>query len=74
MSLVVSVNDEWWKWTVDILYVSNELVIASLPCTIRPIFSSFLTFCWCFTRLSAGTIKSAKYRNSENISHIVSEN
>ena len=55
----------------DIFYVSDKLVIARLSRTIWPIFSSFLIFCFYFTRLKAREISPQDMRNSENIGHIV---
>ena len=55
----------------DIFYVSGKLVIARLSRTIWPIFSSFLIFCFYFTRLKAREISQQNMRNSENIGHIV---
>ena len=55
----------------DILYVSDKLVIARLSRTIWAIFSSFLIFCFYFTRLKAREISRQNMRNSENIDHII---
>ena len=56
---------------VDILYVSDKLVITPLLRTIWPIFSSFLVFCYYFNRLNAGEISQQNVRNSDNIGHTV---
>ena len=58
---------------VDISYVSDKLVIARLSRTIWSIFSSFLIFCFYFTRLKAREISRQNMRNSENIGHVVLE-
>ena len=55
----------------DIFYVSDKLVIAYLSCTLWPIFSSFLIFCFYLTRLKAREISWQNMRNSENIDHVV---
>ena len=55
----------------DIFYLSDKPVIARLSRTIWPIFSSFLIFCFYFTRLKACEISRQNMKNSENIGHIV---
>ena len=45
------------------LHFRDELVIARLPCTVWPIYFSFLTFCYF----------SQNMRNSENIGHLALE-
>ena len=56
---------------VDILYVSDRLVIARLPCKIWSIFSLFLIFSCYLIRLKAREISWQNMRNSENIGHFV---
>ena len=45
--------------------------MAGFSRTIWLMFSSFLIFCFCFTRLKAREISRHNMRNSENIGHIV---
>ena len=51
--------------TIDILHVSDKLVIARLPRIIWSIFSSFLIFCCYFTHLKACEIRSQVGKISE---------
>ena len=51
------------------MLVSDKLVIAHLPRTIWPIFSSFLIFYCYFTRLKVCEINWQDMRNLENIGH-----
>ena len=51
---------------VDILYVSDNLVIACLPCAMWQIFSSFFIF----YSPKGSTNSLAKNRKPENIGHI----
>ena len=55
---------------VDILYVSDKLVIARFSRTKWPIISSFLIFCSYFTRLKVREVSRQNMRNEENIGHI----
>ena len=55
---------------VNIFHVSDKLVIACLPLTIWPIFSSFLIFSCYFTRLKDYEISRQIMRNPRNIGHI----
>ena len=57
--------------TVDISYVSDKLVIERLPCTIWPVFSSFLIFSGISLPLKTREISRQNIRNSENIGPIV---
>ena len=50
---------------LDVLYVSDKLVIARLPCTMWPIFSSFLKFCCYYTRLKSGEISETQRKTSQ---------
>ena len=65
------INVELQKQKADIFHDSDKLVIARLSRTIWPIFSSFLIFCFYFTRLKACEISRQNMRNLENIGHIV---
>ena len=55
----------------DCFHVSDKLVIARLSCTVWPIFSSSLIFCFYFTRPKAREISQQNMRNSQNVGHIV---
>ena len=54
-----------YQQNLDVLYVSDKLVIARLPCTMWPIFSSFLKFCCYYTRLKAGETSRQNIKNSK---------
>ena len=60
------------KSIVDILYVSDKLVITPLLRTVWPIFS-FLVFCCHLARLNAREISKQNMKNSGIIDHIVLE-
>ena len=69
--LFSSISDKYIYYIVDILYVSDMLVIAYLPGTIWLSFGSFLIFCCYFTRLKAHKISRQNVRNSDNIDHVL---
>ena len=56
---------------VDIMYVSDMLVIKSLSGTIWPIFSSVLIFYYYLARLKSREVSRKNMRNSENVGNIV---
>ena len=55
---------------IDILHVSDKLVIARLSRTICPIFPSFFIFCCYFTNLKSRETNRQNMNNLENISLI----
>ena len=61
------------KHEVDILHISDKLVIALLTRTIWSTFPLFLIFCYYFTRLNPRKISRQNMRNLGNIGHIVLE-
>ena len=73
--LVTSRNGDIHSYGVfcfNIMCVSDKLVIARLPRTIRQIFSSFLTFYCFFTRFTARKVSlQNNTKNLKNIAHIV---
>ena len=56
---------------VDIMYVTDMLVIKRLSGTIWPIFSSFLIFYYYLVRLKSREVSRQNMRNSKNVGHIV---
>ena len=63
------INVDLQQQKADIFHDSDKLVITRLSRTIWPIFSSFLIFCFYFTRLKACEISQQNMRNSTNIGH-----
>ena len=62
--------NKWWtmNWQkVDILYISDKLVLASLLCTIWSLISPYLMFRCCFTRLKASQITGQNMWNFEKL-------
>ena len=71
MNLFHLINDELTGSKVDILPVSDSLVIERLPRAIWPIFSSFPIFCCYFTNIKDCEITWQNMRNSENVGCII---